>query len=252
MSFVRDTALLYKRSILEDVRNPVWLFVGLTTPILYLVLFTPLLKNVAPPGTEMGAVLDTFLPGILALTAFGSGTGAGFGTIFELQSGVIERLRVTPASRLALLVAPILANLSFLFGFSVIVVGIGAVLGFHVHLVGLVLMFLLLGLLLVTVSAFSISIALITKEIGSVAAVMNGINLPLLLLSGVLLPIALAPNWMKIIAHANPLYYAVEGARALARGTFDAPAVLYGFGVMVPLTALTLLWATRVYRKAVA
>lgn len=252
MSFARDTALLYKRSMLEDLRNPVWLFVGLTTPILYLVLFTPLLKNVAPPGTPTGAVLDTFLPGILALTAFGSGTGAGFGTIFELQSGVIERLRVTPASRLALLVAPILAGLTFLFVFSTIVVGVGALLGFDVHLGGLLAMFLLLSLLMITVSAFSISIALITKEIGSVAAVMNGINLPLLLLSGVLLPISLAPDWMKVIAHINPLYYAVEGSRSLAAGTFDASSVLYGFLVMVPLTALTLVWATRVYRKAVA
>lgn len=252
MSFVRDTALLYKRSVLEDLRNPIWLFVGLTTPILYLLLFTPLLKNVAPPGTTMGMVLDTFLPGILAFTAFGAGTGAGFGTIFELQSGVIERLRVTPASRLSLLVAPILASLSFLFVFSAIVVGVGALLGFDVHLGGLLLMFLLLSLLMITVSAFSISIALITKEISSVAAVMNGINLPLLLLSGVLLPIALAPDWMKVIAHVNPLFYAVEGSRSLAAGKLDESAVLMGFAVMIPLTALTLMWATRVYRKAVA
>ena len=51
-------------------------------------------------------MLDLFLPGILALLAFASGIGAGFSTIFELQSGVIERFRVTPASRFAILHRP--------------------------------------------------------------------------------------------------------------------------------------------------
>ena len=73
------------------LRNPVWLFVGFSTPILYLVLFTPLLKELpGVRGFPTGGVLQIFLPGILALLAFASGSSAGFGTIFELQSGLIE------------------------------------------------------------------------------------------------------------------------------------------------------------------
>jgi ABC-2 type transport system permease protein len=72
MKTARDTGLLFQRHLTELLRNPVWLFVGFSTPILYLALFTPLLKNVVPGGH----VLDVFLPGILALLAFASGISA--------------------------------------------------------------------------------------------------------------------------------------------------------------------------------
>ena len=111
MKTARDTGLLFQRYAIQMLRNPVWLFVGFSTPILYLALFTPLLKHLAGSGgLPTGNVLDLFLPGILALLAFASGTGPGFGTIFELQAGVIERFRVTPASRFAILIGPILAT----------------------------------------------------------------------------------------------------------------------------------------------
>jgi len=111
MKTVRETGLLFNRQALMMLRNPVWMFVGLSSPLLYLVLFTPLLKEVPGyAGQGTGHVLDAFLPGIMSLLAFASGTSAGFGIIFELQSGVTERFRVTPASRLAILLGPILSG----------------------------------------------------------------------------------------------------------------------------------------------
>ncbi|MFZ0665748.1 MAG: ABC transporter permease, partial [Acidimicrobiales bacterium] len=109
MKTARDTGLLFHRATLQMLRNPVWLFVGVSTPLLYLLLFTPLLKHFTGGGST-GLVLDVFLPGILALLAFASGMSSGFNTIFELQSGVIERFRVTPASRLAILAGPLLSG----------------------------------------------------------------------------------------------------------------------------------------------
>jgi ABC-2 type transport system permease protein len=132
------------------------------------------------------------------------------------------------------------------------VVVIGLLLGFNLHIAGLLVAFILLSLLAMTFASFSIALALIIKEISSFAAPVNGINLPLLLLSGVLLPLTLAPGWMKFIAHFNPLYYAVQGARSLSAGHFSNSAVWQAFAVMIPLTALVLWWATQVYRKAVA
>ena len=91
-----------------------------------------------------------------------------------------------------------------------------------------------------------------TKEIDAFASVMNGLNLPTLLLAGVLLPIALGPAWLRVLAHFDPLYYVVVGARALAAGSFSSDHVWQAFAVIVPLCALVLGWATSVFRKAVA
>ena len=197
-------------------------------------------------------MLDLFLPGILALLAFASGSGPGFSTIFELRSGVIERFRVTPASRLAILAGPILASMLLMFAFDAVVVAIGAGLGFGVHAGGLLLLCLLLALLMATVAAFSIAIALTTGDISGFAAIINGLNLPVLLLGGVLLPISLGPEWMRVLAHFNPLYYAVTAARVLAAGTLTGPAVWQAFAVLTPLCVVVLSWATTVVRRAVA
>jgi ABC-2 type transport system permease protein len=253
VKLARDIGLLFERYTLQLVRNPVWLFVGFSTPILYLALFTPLLNKVPPaPGLPRGDAINTFLPGILALLAFASGVGPGFSTIFELRAGVIERFRVTPASRFAILVGPILSSLMLMFIFDVVVIAVGAAFGFHVHVLGLLLLAVLIALLMTTMAAFSIATALLTKNISSFAAIVDGMNLPVLLLAGVLLPMSLGPLWMRVIAHFNPLYYLVEAARALGAGSFNGSAIWQAFAVLTPLCALVLAWATRVFRRAVA
>jgi ABC-2 type transport system permease protein len=93
---------------------------------------------------------------------------------------------------------------------------------------------------------------MLLKDIGSLAAIVTGLQLPLTLLSGVLLPLSIAPDWMRILAHVNPLYYAVIAARELSEGTLVTADVGYAFLVIGALTILTLAWATRVYREAVA
>ena len=253
MKLLCDIWLLYKRTFIETLRNPMWVAVGISTPLLYLVLFTPLLQKLAGgPGFPTSNVLDVFLPGILAFLAFGSGTGRGFSVIFELQDGLTERFQVTPVSRFALLFGPILSTVSWLLIFVVILVAVAVPFGFDLHIVGILVSFVLLALLAIIFSAFSVSIALITREINSFAAIINGINLPLLLLSGVLLPLTLAPTWMRIIAYVNPIYYVVEADRALAAGNIINGTVGLALLVIVALTAVTLWWATRVHQKAVA
>jgi ABC-2 type transport system permease protein len=253
MKAITDTRLLFHRYTVQMLRNPVWLFVGFSTPLLYLVLFTPLLHDLpGVRGFPTGSVLQLFLPGILALLAFASGSSAGFGTIFDLQSGLIERFRVTPASRFAILIGPILSGLVMMTVFDAVVVTVGWGFGFGVHWLGLGVLAVLLWLLAAMMAAFSTATALVTKDISSFAAVINGINLPILLLAGVLLPISLGPLWLRVLAHLNPLYYLVVASRALAVGHLGNPAVWQAFAVLVPLCGLVLAWATRVFRQAVS
>ena len=253
MNTARDVGLLFQRYLTQLLRNPVWVIVGFSTPILYLALFTPLLKHlIGSGGLPTGNVLDLFLPGILSLLAFATGIGPGFNTLFELKAGVIERFRVTPASSFAILLGPILASMLMMLVFDAAVVAIAFGFGFSVHWAGLGVLVVLLGLLMVTVAAWSIATALVTKEISGFAAIANGINLPILLLAGVLLPISLGPAWMRVLAHFNPLYYLVQASRVLAAGTLSGTAVWQAFAVLAPLCLLVLAWATRVFRTAVA
>ncbi len=251
MRIVRDTGLMFQRHFTQQMRNPTWLIVGLSSPVLYLALFTPLLEHFTR-ATSTGVVLDTFFPGILALLAFASGTAQGFGTIFELRSGVVERLRVTPASRFAILVGPIASAMTIMYCVDASAVAVAYGFGFAIHWCGLLVLAVLIGVFMATVSAWSVATALTMKEIDRFASVTNGLNLPTLLLAGVLLPISFGPTWMRVVAHFDPLYYVVEGARALGTGTFSSDHVWQAFAVIVPLCLLVLGWATNVFRKAVA
>jgi ABC-2 type transport system permease protein len=245
MKFIR---LLTQRQVMATLRNPVFIFMGVITPLLYLALYSPLLKHMY--GTSEG-VLNSFVPGMLVLVAFSSGLFAGFGIVDELRSGIIERFRVTPASRFSLLAGPVCNDLIFMVIQTGLFVLFALPFGFRMNPIGLLILYPLLALLLMTVSSFSNAIGLITKGEDKVAPIVQGLNLPVLLLSGVLLPMSLAPPWLNMLAHGNPVYYVVEAARALAAGDLGSGVVLEAYAVMIPLTIIVMIWATRVFRKAV-
>lgn len=93
MKMGREIRLLFWRKMMETIREPAWVIAGLSTPLLYLALFTLLLKGLNSPLFSSGKALDVFVPGILALMAFGAGMGSGWTVIWELQSGVIGQPR---------------------------------------------------------------------------------------------------------------------------------------------------------------
>ena len=159
---------------------------------------------------------------------------------------------MTPASRLALLLGPVLFATAAMFVFDILLVAVGAAFGFQVHLAGLGVLAVLLGLLMVTVASFAVALAIVTKDISSFASVVTGLNLPVLLLGGVLLPISFGTTWLRVLAHFNPLYYLVVASRELSGGALATSATWQAFAVLVPLCVLTLAWATRVFRRAVA
>jgi ABC-2 type transport system permease protein len=252
-AFWSQTGLFFRRKLLETLRQPVWIVTGLITPVLYLALFAPLLQSLAGgPAFPPGHVLDVFVPGIMVLIGFGAGMGAGWPIIWELDSGVIERLRVTPASRLALLLGTVLRDILMFAVPGVVVIGLAAASGYHVHWDGLVLLFALLALLTAACSATSSALGLKLKQIGSLAAVVTGAQLPLTLLAGILLPLSLGPTWLRVLGHVNPMYYAVQAARSLAAGTVASATVGAGFLVMAVVAGLAVWWGTRAYQQAMA
>jgi hypothetical protein len=104
MKFLREFWLLFKRNVKGSLRNPVWLFLGLFQPALYLLLFAPLLGGLSNvPGFPQGGAYAVFTPGLLVLLALHSTAFAGFGLVDHIRSGLVERLLVTPVSRLAVL-----------------------------------------------------------------------------------------------------------------------------------------------------
>ncbi|WP_422771772.1 ABC transporter permease [Plantactinospora sp. WMMC1484] len=250
MKLARDTWLIFQRQFLLLVRQPVWLFVGVFQPVMYLLLFAPLLKPALQASSDAEAY-RIFVPGLLVLLAIFGGLFQGFGLIAELRAGVIERSRVTPISRLALLLGRSLRDVVSLIAQAVIITLLALAFGLSVFIGDLLLAYLLLALIALMTSALSYGIALVVKSEDALAPLMNTIAQPVLLLSGILLPLSFAPGWLQGIADWNPFSWAVDGARALFAGDLGNDAVWQGLSVMAVITVLAVVWAAREFARSV-
>ncbi len=253
MKILRDTWLVFGRYLGLFLRNPVWVVIGVVQPLLYLLLFAPLLKSIAAmPGFPPGGAYNVFVPGLLIQLGLFGASGVGFSLIAELRFGVVERLRVTPVSRLALLLGRALRDILTLLIQSLLLVLVALPFGLHIHPVGLLVMLGLLALIGLLFASVSYALALWLKSEDAFAPLLFTATLPLLLLSGVLLPLNLAPGWLCAIANANPLAYAVDAARALFNNHPGDPSVVKGVLIMAVLAVAAVVIAARSFGRAVA
>ncbi|MFI6760214.1 ABC transporter permease [Micromonospora sp. NPDC050417] len=250
MKFARDTWLIFERQMLLLVRQPIWVFVGVFQPVMYLLLFAPLLKPALNAPTQADAY-RIFVPGLLVLLAIFGGLFQGFGLIAELRAGVIERSRVTPISRLALLLGRSLRDVVSLIVQAIIITLLALLFGLTVFIGDLLLAYLMLALIALMTSAVSYGIALMVKSEDALAPLMNTIAQPVLLLSGILLPLTFAPGWLQGVADWNPFSWAVEGTRALFAGDLGNDRVWQGLSIVAVLTAAAVTWAAREFARSV-
>jgi ABC-2 type transport system permease protein len=253
MKTARDTWLVFSRQIHLLVRQPVWVFVGVFQPVMYLLLFAPLLK---PALTPLGVTSDeevyrVFVPGLLVLLALFGGLFSGFGLIAELRAGVIERSRVTPVSRFALMIGRSLRDVTTMLVQAVIITLLSLVFGLRVHLGYLLLAYLMLGLIALMTSSLSAAIALVVRSEDALAPLMNTVTQPIFLLSGILLPLSFAPLWLQRVAEWNPFSWAVDGTRALFAENIGDDKVWQGLLIVVVLTVVSVVWAARKFATSV-
>jgi ABC-2 type transport system permease protein len=242
--------LLFVRHLRKSLRSPVWILVGLFEPILYLLLFMPLLKGLGDaPGLPAGGTERTFVPGLLVMLAIFTAGFAGFGVVDDKRIGFIERLMVSPARRSAILLSMIARDLVMLIAQTLLVVALSLVLGLSMSFPGFCAGLVMLVLVGVVMASFSYAVALIVTDEGNLASIANTVYIPILLLSGIMLPLTLAPNWLKIAAKFNPFSYIVDAERLLFAGTFNDAEIWQAFVIVIVLAVAMTAWATSRLRR---
>jgi len=243
MRFFSDVRLTYARAFRAVLREPSWIIIGLGQPLFYLYLFGPLLDKTGstrgwPAGTSSW---DVFVPGLLVQLVIFNCAFNGFALLSEMRQGVLERLSVTPISRMALLLGRAGRDATLVVVQGAILVGLAVPLGLHLH-PGMVVAALILLALGIGLSCLGYGLALLLRSEDALAPVIQGVSLPVLLLSGVFLPLTLAPGWLDDTAEANPLRHTVDAVRALMLG--DGRAWL-GIVVTLALSLALVVFGTR-------
>lgn len=249
----RDTWLTFQRQMLIYVRTPSRIALALAYPITYMLLYAPLLRRAfSVEGiTTYSQAYRIYVPGLLAYTAFLGGIGCGFGLLRELRAGIIERSRVTPASRVALILGRALREVVDLLIQGVIITLMSLFAGLTVQIPDLLLTYLLFALVAMTSVMTSYGLTLWGGNVSALSAVNSTVAQPLMLLSGMLLPLTLAPLWMLYIARANPFFWATSGSRALFAGHPGYPSVWASILVLLATTVLATAWSMRLFARSI-
>ncbi|WP_069765566.1 ABC transporter permease [Streptomyces sp. LUP47B] len=245
---LQDTALIYGRYLRQSLRSRIALLFGVLTPLLYLLFFGPLLTDLPLGGR--GSSWQVLVPGLLLQLGLFGALFAGFLIIIEKSQGVVERMRVTPVSRLALLLGRVLRDATVFVFQAVLLVLAAVAMGLRAPLAGVLIGFAFVALLTVSLASLSYALAMKVRTPQEFGPLINAVSMPSMLLSGLMLPMTLGPSWLDVFSHVMPLRYLVDAMRDAYVGSYATPHMLYGVVVAVALAGLAVTVGTRVFRTS--
>ncbi len=217
--YFQETGLLIGRNLRMVPRVPERLADVTLQPIVFTLLFLYVFGSaIKVPGMRYQ---DYLLPGLLGQAlAFGV-IGAGVATATDFSTGVIDRFKSLPISRLAVISAQVIGQMLEQILGIMIVMGLGLALGWRPHL-SLGGFFELTGLVLLGLFAFTTFGVLLGMSVRSSDA-MQGIGFaiifPLSFLAGTFVPIAAMASVPRAIANWDPISAFVAGVRQVSQGT---------------------------------
>lgn len=233
--------------LLGVVREPAALFFSVLMPVLFFAMFAGLFggdqasEGGVPVGTSMLATFGAY--GVISSSML----TPGIGLADARERGWLRVLRTSPVPVPITLAAKVAATLPYSLGILIAMTATAAGLGVLEITVG---QWVWLAVALVV---GSLPFALIGLAVGSLAkpngatAILNAINIPMAIASGLWFPLEILPDWVATIAPALPAYHLAELAFAPIVG--DGVALGH-LGALIGFTVVTAVIAVAAYRRS--
>src|SRR3569623_1150164 len=104
-----DTWYLFCKYMKITFRMPMWTLFTLVQPLIWLIIFGQLFRNMTQlPGFPPGSYMDFFVPGVLIMTVLFGSSWSGVSLLREIQSGTVDKMLVSPVSRVAIVLSRVL------------------------------------------------------------------------------------------------------------------------------------------------
>jgi ABC-2 type transport system permease protein len=251
MKLARDTWLTFHYEAGQLVRDPVSIAATLLNPVTYLLFFTPFLKSVLHVSTYDGA-FQVYVPLLFCSMGLFGGLFAGFTLLAAIRQGVIARYRVTPLSRVGLLLGQELVFF-LLIGFQAVVITVLAVIfGLRVPPANFLLALIVLAMMLLLGVSLSFALAISLPNETLLGNLINGVAQPLALLAGVLIPLSVAPLWVRRVSLWNPFAWGANSMRAIFDGHIGAPVVWQASLILAGLALVAVVLSSRLFTREIA
>ncbi|MGD0249608.1 MAG: ABC transporter permease [Thermoplasmata archaeon] len=270
---IRELSALTRRELLRLARNPQAIVTALLLPILYLLLFGQAFNlGAVLKGPELSYVLrgapsyfSYFSAGMAGFVAVTATLFIGANVIFDKLFGVLKRTAASPATATSIFGSRLLAGSIQPIGLAFLVLGLAILLGklgltgldvtASVTVVGASEIVLAVVILSAMFASLFLAIGFSIEQPQTYFAVVNAINLPVLLTSVALYPWGIMPVWLQNVASYNPITLAVNVLRenlfagATAYYPYDPAVYLLGlFGWAMAMFVI----ATFLARRALA
>ncbi len=220
--FIRDLITIAKRALRSIPREPETFGPALFIPAFFFIVNIGALQDLTEtlPGNEGFSYKEFQLPTAIIFAVTGISRAPSLVT--DLQSGYFDRLLLSPARRLPLLLGLMVADFFLVIGLCIPVLILGLVLGvsFGTGILG-ILMFILIGALWgLAFTGFPYAIALKTANPGAVGASFI-LFFPFAFLTSSTVPLESLTGWLRAVARVNPITYILEAMRSLTGDTWE-------------------------------
>lgn len=230
---VRATMLLGAREVRLAIRTPAYLVPNLVVPIFfYFVTLGSLEQFAGAAGVEN---FEGFLLP-MALVFAVQGGSAGLNMVADIESGYFDKLLLTPASRMSLLVGAMSADFIriTLQAVFVLIVALATGLHFETGVPGAVALILIASSFGIAYSGIGFAVALKTGNAQATQS-MWFLFMPLMFLTTLFAPKEALAGWLSTAATVNPMTYILQGMRSLSQEGWNAGDIA---GALIAITAL--------------
>ena len=212
------TLIQTQRLLVRLVRDPMTFFFGLVFPIFFLVVADIVLGDTISTVTGHSALYGS-VPMVTLIGAMNGASVGALGLITERTDGLLARLWVVPVHRASGLLARISAEAVRVVANSVVLLGVGLLLGLRFQLGVLAsLAWLMVPVVFgVAFATLVLTVAVYWPSTTLVEAVMLVNSLGLFFCTG-FVPLDQYPRWVQPVVEHQPLSYAIETMRGLTLG----------------------------------
>jgi ABC-2 type transport system permease protein len=224
--FFKDISTVAGRALRSIPREPESFIPALIIPAFFFIVNIGALQDLTEsfPGSEGFSYRNFQLPTAIIFAVTGISRAPGLVT--DIQSGYFDRLLLSPARRMPLLLGLMIADFALVVGLCIPVIVLGLLLGvsFGTGPLGMLLFVLIGALWGLAFTGFPYAIALKTANPGAVASSFI-LFFPFAFLTSSTVPLDNLTGWMRTIAQYNPITYVLEGMRSLLEDEWDFAAI---------------------------
>jgi ABC-2 type transport system permease protein len=215
MTLLMDSWYQTLRDLRTRLRMPVFIFMSLFQPIVWLLLFPQVFKSLSE--FVGGDYLQVITPGVVVMTVLFGSAWSGMSMLQDIDMGILSKMLATPVTRASIIMGRVIGAMVILVIQALLIFTLAVILGVDLAtgVPGMLLSIALISLLGLGFAAFSNGLALLFRRIEPLMAVINFIALPTVFLSSAFMPPEFLPSWLDTVRQFNPVDYGVVGVRSL-------------------------------------